>query len=103
MKSQHTTVDGWREARVLQEIEADPRVSQRDISKRLGIALGLTNSILKRLARKGLVRIRALKANQLAYYITPKGFQEKARLVAKYVRRTASFFFPRFSCTRAAQ
>ena len=67
-----------RELQVLEVIENDARISQRGLADKLGIALGLTNSILRRLVRKGLVKTRALPANRLAYYITPQGFSEKA-------------------------
>jgi DNA-binding MarR family transcriptional regulator len=44
--------------RTLEEIEKNPNISQRELSKRLGVALGITNALLKTLARKGLIKIR---------------------------------------------
>jgi len=81
-----------RELRVLAEIERDPQVSQRGIAERVGIALGLTNTILRRLVRKGLVTTRTLRANRLAYYLTPKGLADRTRLFVDYVRTTTNFF-----------
>lgn len=82
----------WRDLQVLSEIEQDAKVSQRTLSERIGIALGLTNSVLKRLIKKGLIKTMSLPANRLAYYITPKGFTEKGKLVLAYLKLTTSFF-----------
>lgn len=46
-----STADGqqaWRDLQVLTEIERDPQTSQRTISQRVGIALGLTDSVFSR-------------------------------------------------------
>ena len=86
-------VNSWRNLQVLGEIESNSRVSQRTIASSLGIALGLTTAILRKLMHKGWVTTRALPANRLAYYLTPKGFAEKSRLVMEHVKNTTSFFY----------
>ncbi|MBN1257823.1 MAG: winged helix-turn-helix transcriptional regulator [Planctomycetes bacterium] len=82
----------WRDLQILEEIEQNPETSQRGIAQRVGIALGLTNNILRRLIRKGLVKSKSLPANRFAYYLTRKGFKEKTKLVLDYVKLTTSFF-----------
>ncbi|MBN2581623.1 MAG: winged helix-turn-helix transcriptional regulator [Planctomycetes bacterium] len=82
----------YRDLRVLDEIQRDSEISQRTLAKRLGIALGLTNSVLRRLIRKGLVTTRALPANRLAYHLTPKGLANKMRLALDYAHYTTGFF-----------
>ncbi len=74
---------------ILQAIDEKNNVTQRHLSERLGVALGLTNSYLKRCARKGLIKIQHAPANRYLYYLTPQGFAEKSRLTAKYL--SASF------------
>jgi len=69
-----------RDLRLLEELEKNPIISQRELSHKFGIALGLTNACLKRMARKGWIRIRGLNHRRIGYYLTPKGFTEKARL-----------------------
>jgi DNA-binding MarR family transcriptional regulator len=64
----------------MEELEKNPIVSQRELSHKFGIALGVTNACLKRMARKGLIRIRGLNHRKIGYYLTPKGFAEKAEL-----------------------
>jgi DNA-binding MarR family transcriptional regulator len=72
--------DKMRELRLLEELERNPIVSQRELSHKFGIALGVTNACLKRMARKGLIRIRDLNHRRIGYYLTAKGFAEKAKL-----------------------
>lgn len=77
---------------ILQAIEARENVTQRRLAVELGVALGLANSYLRRCVRKGLVKIRQAPANRYAYYLTPKGFAEKSRLTAEYLRSSFDYY-----------
>jgi len=77
---------------MLDAIETRDQVTQRGLAGELGIALGLTNIYLKRCINKGLIKVRKAPARRYAYYLTTKGFSEKARLTAKYLSRSLSFF-----------
>ena len=77
---------------MLDVIETRDRVTQRGLSGELGIALGLTNLYLKRCINKGLIKVRKAPARRYAYYLTARGFAEKARLTAKYLARSLSYF-----------
>jgi DNA-binding MarR family transcriptional regulator len=77
---------------VLDVIEQDRNVTQRDVARQLGIALGLANAYLKRCVRKGLVKVSQAPARRYAYYLTPQGFAEKSRLTASYLAYSFSFF-----------
>ena len=70
---------------VLNIVEKNSHFSQRDVAKNIGIALGLTNTYLKRCIKKGLIKIRQVPANRYAYYLTPRGFSEKSRLTAEFL------------------
>ncbi len=74
-----------RDLQFLEELEKNPIVSQRELSHRFGIALGVTNACLKRMARKGWIRIRDLNPRRIGYYLTPKGMLEKTRLTIHLV------------------
>jgi DNA-binding MarR family transcriptional regulator len=69
-----------RDLRLLEELERNPIISQRELSHKFGIALGVTNACLKRMVRKGWIRIRGFDHRKIGYYLTPKGFVEKSRL-----------------------
>jgi len=77
---------------ILQTIEQKSDVTQRHLADRLGVALGLTNSYLKRCVRKGLVKIHQAPANRYLYYLTPKGFAEKSRLTAEYLSSSFALY-----------
>lgn len=77
---------------LLSAVEADSRITQRSLANTLGIALGLTNSYLKKCIDKGLVKIKQVPANRYAYYLTPRGFSEKSRLTAEYLKASFSFY-----------
>ncbi len=66
--------------RILQVIDADDSVSQRSIASKLGIALGLTNLLVKRLVTRGLIRVRHIQRHRVRYFLTPAGMAEKARM-----------------------
>jgi DNA-binding MarR family transcriptional regulator len=74
-----------RDLRLLEELEKNPIVSQRELSHRFGIALGVTNACLRRMARKGWIQIRDLNPRRIGYYLTPKGMLEKARLTLNLI------------------
>lgn len=77
---------------LLSALEDEGDATQRSLAKRIGVALGLTNSLLKRAVRKGLVKVKDAPARRYAYYVTPKGFREKSRLVAEYLSSSLDFF-----------
>jgi DNA-binding MarR family transcriptional regulator len=72
--------DSYKSRQLLDEISKGEPLSQRDLSKKLNLALGLVNSYLKNLVTKGYVTISAIPAKRYTYYLTPKGFSEKTRL-----------------------
>jgi len=72
--------DGHRTLRLLEEISKGEPLTQRDLSDRAGVALGLVNSYIKNLVAKGYVKVSAIPKKRYAYYLTPKGFTEKSRL-----------------------
>ena len=84
--------DTHRTFQLLTEIDKDNHISQRALSTKLGIALGLTNSIIKRCVMKGYIKISTIPKSRMKYLITPKGFAEKARLTYNYLQYTVSFY-----------
>jgi DNA-binding MarR family transcriptional regulator len=70
----------YRSLQILDELSNNDSLTQRDLSSRLGIALGLVNSYIKNLVKKGYITVKAIPTKRYAYYLTPKGFTEKTRL-----------------------
>src|SRR6516225_2380890 len=78
-------LDTYRSFLLLSEISGEQQLSQRELAKRLGIALGLVNSYLKNLVSKGFIRVNSFPKNRYAYLLTPKGFAEKSRLAYQHL------------------
>ncbi len=81
-----------RTLKLLEEIEKDEITSQRALSQKLNISLGLVNSFIKRLAHKGYFKITTIPKNRVKYIITPKGVAEKARLTYQYIQFSYKFY-----------
>ncbi|TGN18242.1 MarR family EPS-associated transcriptional regulator [Leptospira idonii] len=74
--------------KILQLLQANPHLSQREASDALGLSLGKTNYIINALIDKGLVKINNFKNNKnksaYVYLLTPQGIEEKARLTLQF-------------------
>lgn len=77
---------------VLNAVDRGEPITQRSLANELGVALGLANAYLKRAAQKGWIKIQQVPSNRYAYYLTPQGFTEKARLTAEYLSGSLDFF-----------
>lgn len=77
---------------ILDEVATGKPLTQRDLSNKLGIALGMTNNYLKRLAREGYIQIIQAERKRLHYLLTPKGLAEKSALTYRYIKRSYQFF-----------
>ncbi|RLB29554.1 MAG: transcriptional regulator, partial [Deltaproteobacteria bacterium] len=58
-----------RSLQILEEIENNYSPSQRDLARKLNISLGLVNSFMKRLAKKGYVKITTVPKNRVKYML----------------------------------
>ena len=83
---------GQRDLLLLSEVERNAGVTQRSLSAKLGVALGLTNLYLKRLTRKGHIKITTIPRNRIQYLLTPQGFAEKSRLTYLYMQYSLSYY-----------
>lgn len=77
----------FRELQVLSEVESSPDLTQRQLADRIGIALGLTNTLVRNLTKKGYIRAQKASWKQWIYGLTPEGFSYKIRLTLAYIHR----------------
>ena len=82
----------FRELNLLKELEANPVISQRELSHKLGFALGVTNACLKRMVERGWVRMAELNHRKTGYYLTPEGTSKKARLTLHLISWTVKHY-----------
>src|SRR5215475_13692916 len=78
--------------KLLDNVAGQELPNQRALARKIGISVGLVNALVHRAVRKGLIKIQQAPARRYAYYLTPKGFAEKSRLVAEYLDYSLSFF-----------
>ncbi len=81
-----------KEINIISEIQKNPLVDQRTIAQNVGLSLGLTNLIIKKLAKTGYIKIRQLNKKKLQYILTPEGFAEKAKKSYNYTLKTIKLF-----------
>ncbi|TLM78053.1 MAG: winged helix-turn-helix transcriptional regulator [Actinobacteria bacterium] len=84
--------DDYRSMRALEEIERNPNVSQRELASSLGVALGIANSLVHALVRKGLVKIRGDNNRTISYHLTKRGAAHKATLAMQWTVNTIDFY-----------
>lgn len=77
---------------ILTAIESGRPVTQRSLSRDLGVALGLTNLLLRRLINKGYVKVTGIQRKRVAYLITPAGIAEKTRVSRAYLDNTVRLY-----------
>jgi len=85
-------LQGQRDLLLLNELARDGGATQRSLATKLGVALGLTNLYLKRLARKGYIKVTTIPRNRIRYLLTPQGFAEKSRLTYQYMQYSLSYY-----------
>ncbi len=76
------------EYQVLTHLHENAQTSQRQISKQTGLSLGAVNLTLRKMARKGLIKIEKLNARSVRYILTPQGLKEKTSLTYHYIRNS---------------
>ncbi len=64
---------------ILQAIASGGPVTQRSLSGNLGVALGLTNLLIRRLAGKGYIKISGMGTRHVRYLMTPEGWEALGR------------------------
>lgn len=73
------------ELRILEVLENSPNTTQASLAAQLGVAVGSVNWYLKRLVRKGYVKVAQMERRRLKYFVTPQGLALKARLTSQYL------------------
>ena len=74
---------------VLDTLDRQPIINQRQLAQHAGISLGQVNYILKSLLDRGLVKMGNFRKSPhkigYAYLLTPKGIQAKSRLAVRFI------------------
>jgi EPS-associated MarR family transcriptional regulator len=75
--------------KLLQLLKDEPQLTQRELSKRIGISLGMANYCLNALIDKGWIKARNFlesgRKDRYLYQLTPAGIASKARLTREFL------------------
>ena len=82
---------------ILKILKENPKMTQRQLSKELGLSLGKTNYVIHALIDKGWMKLSNFKRsdNKLGYLyvITSKGITEKGILAKNFLERKSAEYF----------
>jgi DNA-binding MarR family transcriptional regulator len=86
-----------RQLEILRALEEGSSVTQRALASRLGVAVGLANLYVKRMVKKGYIKIvgfgsKPAARKRLQYVLTAKGLAEKSRLTYEHMSYTLSLY-----------
>ena len=77
--------------RVLNQLDNDPHMTQRQLADALGVSLGKTNYVVKALIDVGWVKLGNFRRSNnkmgYAYLLTPAGVVEKAVITKRFLIR----------------
>ncbi len=80
------------ELKTLLEIKDNPSLTQRSLSRKLNISLGLTNAIIKNLIHRGWLKVKKDTGRKLLYIITPEGMANVSRLMYNRFQETLHYY-----------
>jgi len=78
--------------RLMGEIERGGSHTQRELSRRLNLSLGLVNTFIKRLVNKGYFKVKTMPRNRVKYFLTPEGLTRKSKLTVEYLQYSVNFY-----------
>ncbi len=91
MQQKNKVIDPDIHFRVLNILEENPSITQRELARKLGISLGSINFCLKALIGIGHIKIKNFQKNSdksiYLYLLTPLGIKQKTLLAAGFLRR----------------
>jgi len=73
---------------VLSYLSRGAETSQRQIADGTGLSLAMVNVILKKMVKKGLVKLEKVNGKTLRYILTPQGMTEKTHLAYRYMQKS---------------
>lgn len=82
----------FKTLQILEAIDENKSISQREMADALRISLGMTNSFIKRLVTDGYCKITTVTKNRVKYILTPTGAMEKTRLTYGYILSSYQYF-----------
>lgn len=90
MRSPRSDADYDR--RVLQAIASGQRITQRSLASELGVALGLTNLLVRRLVARGYVKVAGIGTRHIRYLMTAAGWEALSHATRRSLQNTVVLY-----------
>ena len=71
---------------IMSEVADNETVTQRELSKKLGISVSTVNVLMNKMIREGLIKMTQVSQKQVLYMLTPVGMMEKAKKTVSYLK-----------------
>ena len=64
---------------IMSEVSENEKISQRELSRKLGVSVSTVNILVNKMIKDGLIKVTQVSQRQLLYMLTPVGMMEKAK------------------------
>jgi DNA-binding MarR family transcriptional regulator len=71
---------------IMSEIMDNENVSQRELSRKLGVSVSTVNALMNKMIKEGLIKMTQVSQKQVFYMLTPVGMMEKAKKTVSYLK-----------------
>ncbi|MCD5406478.1 MAG: winged helix-turn-helix transcriptional regulator [Desulfotomaculum sp.] len=71
---------------ILNHLKNNYQTSQREIAENTGLSVGTINLLIKKMIKKGFIKLERINGRTLRYILTPQGIAEKTKLTYTYVK-----------------
>lgn len=82
----------YKEYMILDMIEKKPKITQREMSDRIGIAVSMVNTYLDDYGKKSLIKRKKHTSKTVEYFITKKGIERKKVLNIGYLKNSQMLY-----------
>lgn len=83
----------YKEYMILDLIEKKQKITQRELSKTLGVAVSMINLHLEVFEKKGLIKRKKYSTKTVEYFVTKKGSERRKVLNIGYLNATKELYF----------
>lgn len=80
-----------KELLLLRKLHLNPKITQRDLAKSVGLSLGSVNILIKRMVGMGILQVEKGSQNTIIYRLTPLGIKQKIEGTYKYLSEAYEF------------
>lgn len=83
----------YKEYMILDMVEKNPKITQREIATYLGVAVSMINDHLEVFEKKGLIKRKKYSTKTVEYFVTKKGIERRKVLNIGYLNATKELYF----------